>query len=185
MSEEQACPCPEAYPDWDGQDIDLSGWCVHDMPIKAFFHMPIAYDMYVAKQAENVEQLGLKERWPGLVLTRTKMFGGHIMRLVEDSESPSRLVRYLPPPFDVSVFLHHGGIGSVSKAVHEHQIKLVESGRRPKELYLAHLTCPVCEQRKGGDKILVLRRWVASRRMAANARPKEAGAAAREKNDDN
>jgi len=168
VTEQEGCPCPERYPDWDGQDVDLGGWCVHQMPIKTFFHMPIAYDMYLAKQAENVAQLGLRERWPGLVLTRTRLFGGSLTRLLEDAESPSRLVHYLPSPFNVSVFLHHGGIGSVSKAVHEHQIRLVEQGRRPKELYLAHLTCPVCEQRKGGDKILVLRRWVASRRMAAN-----------------
>jgi hypothetical protein len=41
-------------------------------------------------------------------------------------------------------------------------MQLFDMGRMPKELYLCYLTCPVCSEEKGGDKILLLRRWQAS-----------------------
>lgn len=170
--ENMLCACPDEYPDWAGQDISFAGWKVHSMPIKCFFHMPLAYDMYMSKQAESIEQLELTERWPGFVLSRTKMFGGNLLRIIEEGDSPSRLVQHLPTPFDVHVFMHNGGIGSVTKAVHQQQIDLVEMGRRPKELYMAHLTCPLCFERKGGDKIMVIRRWVSSKRMQSTVQRK-------------
>lgn len=167
MSEqEQQCACPEVYPDWDGKTLDLGGSCVHEMKISAFFHMPVAYDMYVSKQAANIDHLGLREKWPGLILTRTGMWGGKIIRILEDSDSPSRLVHYIPGSFWVKCQLHHGGIGTVPKAVHQMQIDMVEQGCMPKEFYLAHLTCPVCMERKGGeDKILIVRRFTANKRI--------------------
>jgi len=163
---EELCPCPETYPDWDGKSIDLSGYCVHEMRVASVFHMPVAFDMYVSKQAANIDHLELKEKWPGLVLSKTGMWGGKILRLLEDSQSSaSRLVHHLPTPFDVMVQLHEGGVGSVPKVVHKMQIAMVEKGCMPKEFYLAHLTCPVCAERKGGEKILIVRRYVANERV--------------------
>jgi len=164
MSDER-CPCPEEFPDWDGQSIDLSGACVHGMKISSIFHMPVAFDMYVSKQAANIDHLELTERWPGLVFSKTGLWGGKILRLIEEDESASRLVYHLPTPFEVMVKLHEGGVGTVPKAVHKMQIEMMEQGCMPKEFYLAHLTCPVCEERKGGDKILILRRYVANERI--------------------
>jgi hypothetical protein len=62
----------------------------------------------------------------------------------------------------VRVALHDGGIGTVQKTLQKQQMQLVDLGRAPKEVYLAHLTCPVCAESRGGDKILVARRWIAS-----------------------
>lgn len=164
--EEEQCACPETYPDWDGKTLELGGSCIHEMKIAAFFHMPIAYDMYVSKQAANLDHLELTEKWPGVILTKTGMFGGKIIRLLEDADSPSRLVRYIPGSFWVKCKLHHGGIGTVPKAVHKMQIEMVEQGCMPKEFYLVHLTCPLCMERKGGeDKILIVRRFVANKRI--------------------
>ena len=160
------CNCPDVYPDWDGQTMDLGGTCVHEMKFPAFFHMPVSYDMYVRKQASNLEQLELREKWPGLVLANTGIWGGKIIRLLEDSDSPSRFVYYLPGSFWVKCQLHRGGIGTVPKAAHQMQLDLVEQGCMPKELYLIHLTCPVCVEHKGGeDKILILRRFTSNKRM--------------------
>ena len=164
-TESVACPCPETYPDWNGKTINLGGWCVHEMKIASFFHMPIAYDMYVSKQAANIDHLEVTEKWPGFLMTKTGMWGGRIMRLLEDSDSPSRLVHYLPEPFYVQVKLHDGGVGTVAKAVHQMQIDMIEQGRIPKDLYLAHLTCPFCCEKKGGDKIMILRKFSANERI--------------------
>ena len=167
--EEERCPCPDVYPDWDGQSINLSGFCVHEMGVPSIFHMPVSFDMYVSKQAYNVQDLELTELWPGLVLSKTGMWGGKIIRLLKDSESSaSRLVHHLPSPFDVMVQMHEGGVGTVPKAVHKMQIAMVEKGCMPKEFYLAHLTCPACCDRKGGDKILIFRRYVANERVKQN-----------------
>ncbi len=166
--EKLPCPCPEEYPDWDGKSINLGGHCVHEMKISCYFHMPVAYDMYVLKQAENLQHLDLVEKWPGLILTKTGMFGGKVMRLLEDAQSPSRLVKYIAGDFHVMAQMHRGGIGTVPKAAHKMQIAMMEKGCMPKELYLIHLTCDECWERKGGDKILIVRRYVANTRIQRN-----------------
>ncbi|MDH5256953.1 MAG: hypothetical protein OEX07_03065 [Gammaproteobacteria bacterium] len=178
MSEER-CPCPEEYPDWDGKSINLSGYCVHEMKISSFFHMPVAYDMYVSKQAENIQSLELTERWPGFILTKTGMFGGKIIRILENAQSPSRLVHYIPGDFLVMAEMHDGGIGTTPKAAHKMQIAMVEKGCMPKELYLAHLTCDVCRDKKGGDKVLMLRRYTANKRVQSNLEEESRKAAER------
>lgn len=162
----ELCPCPESYPDWGGRSVDLSGFCVHGMKTTSILHMPVAFDMYVSKQAANVEHLELEELWPGFVLSKTGMWGGQILRLLKSSEeSASRLVYHLPPPFLVMAELHDGGVGSVPKAVHKMQIAMIEKGCMPKEFYLAHVTCDLCAERKGGDKILIVRRYVPNERV--------------------
>ena len=41
------------------------------------------------------------------------------------------------------------------------------SGKMPKELYISHLTCQRCEEERGSEKILLVRRWVESPRLKA------------------
>lgn len=156
------CGCPEVYPDWDGKDVDLCGYHVHRLPIPTFVHMPIAYELYVEKQRRAMASLGLKEIWPGFTLTRTGMLGGSLMRLLEAAQSSlSRYVRTLPCPFTLRGVLHHGNISTIHRAVREMQMYLIDRGSAPKELYICHLSCPACAERKG-ERILLLRRWVES-----------------------
>lgn len=165
VEQEQFCRCPDTWPSWDNTDQNLAGHHVHRMPIASFFHMPLAYDMYVGKQADNVHQLELKELWPGLVFTRTGIWGGEMLRLIEDAETASRLVQVLSPPFEMNFMIHHGGIGTVQKTLRKQQQYLTDLGRIPKALYMAHLSCPVCEARKGGEMIMLARRWEGSQRI--------------------
>jgi hypothetical protein len=65
----------------------------------------------------------------------------------------------LEADFKVRGFLHPGGIGTLKKSLRQLQNTLFDMGRMPKELYLCYLTCPVCSDSKGGEKILLLRRW--------------------------
>jgi len=160
------CGCPDQYPDWDGRDIDLAGQGVHILPIAALAHMPISYELYRAKQQQEFEKLGLKERWPGFTLTHTGMFGGKIMRLLESTDSPSRRVQVLPAPYKLRGRLHRGDVGTIKTAVQRTQAELLDAGHMPKELYLCYLTCPQCADKRGGDRILLLRRWVESPALA-------------------
>ncbi len=159
------CHCPTDYPAWDRQDVELSGACVHRLPITVLFSMPVSYDMYVERQRQEVVQLGLSERWPGLVMSRIGAFSGEILRLLTDDQSPSRRIQFLSGAFHVRGMLHNGGIGTIRESFLDLQRGLLEDGCMPKELYMAHLTCPVCAEAKGGDKILLLRRWVESPRL--------------------
>lgn len=161
----ESCACPASYPDWDGKDVSLAGLCVHELSLPTLFHMPLAYDLYVRKQAENIHQLGLQEKWQGLVFVRTGFVRGQLLRILEDAQSPSSQVKYLATPYDAAVTLHPGGIGTITKSVQAQQMKMFDEGKSAKELFLAHLTCPVCSERKGGDKILLVRRWVANARL--------------------
>ncbi len=159
------CGCPGEYPDWHEQDIDLGGQAVHRLPIPMLLHMPLAYEAYVQKQRQILEQLQLHERWPGLRLTQTGLFRGSLTCLLEDGQSMSRHVSHLPNPFLIRAYLHRGNVSTTRNAIRHVQMSLLDSGRIPKELYLCHLTCPHCSEVRGGDKILLLRRWQNSKKL--------------------
>lgn len=156
------CGCPEEYPDWHEQDIDLGGHCVHALPVPMVAHMPLSYDLYMHKQREEIQQLEVKERWPGFVMMATGAFRGRLLRLLENNDSPSRRIEYLPSPFQLRARLHPGDVGTIRQPVHEMQIDLLDKGRTPKELYLCYLTCTRCYEQRGGHKTLLLRRYVES-----------------------
>ena len=160
------CLCPASYPDWHLQDVDLGGQATHSLPMPTFFNMPLSYDAYVQRQQQDIEQLELQEQWPGLVLTRTGFIRGVLIRLLTNGDSPSRFVHYLESDFKLHGLLHPGGIGTIKDSLRALQNRLFDMGRMPKEVYLCYLTCPLCSERKGGDKILLLRRWKESPTLA-------------------
>lgn len=160
------CGCPGDYPNWQDQDIDLSHHAAHVLPIPTFLHMPLSYEIYRQRQQQEITQLELRERWPGFTLTRTGLLRGRVIRLLEDSESPSRHFAHLDNNFQLHALLHHGGIGTIRNSLREQQMKLLDSGRMPKEVYLCYLTCPRCYEERGGEKILLLRRWRQNQRLA-------------------
>ena len=157
-----SCACPEQYPDWDGKDVNLGGHCVHVLSIPMLLHMPLSYEMYLKRQYQDIEGLQLTETWPNLVLTRTGAFRGTIMRLLENVTSPSHRIEYLPNPFQLRGKLHSGDVGTIRNSVKQNQMELLDNGKLPKELYLCYLTCPLCQEQRGGNKILLLRRWTES-----------------------
>src|SRR3569833_3315730 len=145
------CGCPERFPEWDDQDIDLGGTLVHRLPIPMLMHMPLAYGFYVGRQQQMINQLGLAERRPGLLLTRTGFFRGSITRLLENARSPARNLHVLPRPYWVYAVLHHGNLSTGHKVIQQMQARIVDAGRRPRELYLVYLTCPQCAEERVGE----------------------------------
>jgi hypothetical protein len=160
------CGCPGDYPDWHSQDVDLSHHAAHVLPIATFLHMPLSYELYKQRQQNEIEQLELSERWPGFTLTRTGVLRGKLIRLLQDKTSPSRHFTRLPADFQLQGYLHQGGIGTIRNAVRQQQMQLLDNGRMPKEIYLSYLTCPRCSEQRGGERILLLRRWQTSQRLA-------------------
>ncbi len=171
----RGCACPERYPDWDGKDIDLGGHCIHTLTIPMLLHMPLGYEAYLKRQYQDIQELHLMESWPNLVLTRTGMFRGSIIRLLEKTSSPSHRIRYLPNPFHLHGKLHSGDVGTIRNSVRQIQMELLDSGKLPKELYMCYLTCPLCQDERGGHKILLLRRWKSSAflKKTENKRPEQ------------
>ena len=162
------CGCPEDYPDdWSGRDIDLGGHFIHRITIPTPVHMPLAFEAYLQKQHRSLTELGLRERWPGLALVETGLWRGSLTRLLDVEEGPpSRLVSYLPSPYNVRALLHHGNVGTLRPSLRRLQQDLLDEGRMPKTLYLCHLTCPHCSGARGGDRILLLRHWRESPALA-------------------
>lgn len=156
------CGCPAEYPDWDAKDLDLSNQLVHILNLPMFLHMPLAYTAYLNRQFSEISNLELTEKWPGLILTQTGFFRGRILSLLESEQTLSRHVKSLPMPFNLHGMLHNGGIDTMRKSALQLQAKLFDIGKMPKELYICHLTCLRCADERGGDKILLLRRWVES-----------------------
>ncbi len=160
------CGCPESFPDWDDQDINLGGHLVHEQTAPMFLHMPIAFDLYRQRQMDDIATLELHETWPGLALTRSASFRGSIVRLLDDETCPARRVHRLPNPFRLRVALHHGDIGGMRPLLRNMQSRLISSGRKPLEVYLAYLTCPLCAEQRGGNKIMLLRHWTPSEKIS-------------------
>ena len=160
------CGCPGEYPDWkNGQDVDLGAWLVHEMGTPMFIHMPIGFEAYLHKQHQDIERLGLTPRWPGFVLAKSAMFRGAIICPLADEQSPARHVHRLTNPFRARVALVHGDVGQIRGAISSMQSALLDEGLLPKSLYLAYLTCPRCEDERGGKKIMLLRHWLASDKL--------------------
>jgi hypothetical protein len=163
------CGCPGEYPSWNDEDVDLGGTCVHTLPIPTLFHMPVAYEAYLQRQQDEITRLELPEIWPGFALTRTGWLRGQIIRPLNNVHSPSRFVGFLPNPFTVRAKLHSGDVGTMRNSIQNMQSELIRGGKMPKELYLCYLTCPRCQDSRGGARILLLRRWQISRRLQARA----------------
>lgn len=172
------CGCPERIPDWDGQDLDLGGQLVHSLPMTTLLHMPLAFELYVKRQQQLIDALNLKEQWPGLVLVQTGFLRGALLRLLESMRSPARHLRVLPRPFCLRAALHQGNLSTARKPIQQMQMALVDGGRRPRELYLSYLTCPHCSGERGGEKMLLLRRWEESATLKKRLRRRSATKAA-------
>jgi len=167
-----SCHCPEEYPDWHEQDINLGGTPAHILPTAAFFYMPLSYDLYLRNQQAEIERLELQEKWPGFVISRAGFLRGALIRLLKTDSSPSRRFVNLDASYVLHGYLHNGGIGTIKNSTRKLQNKLFDLGRMPKELYLCYLTCPLCSEEKGGDKILLLRRWVDSETLLKRIKSK-------------
>lgn len=160
------CGCPTDYPkEWDGKDVDLGATLVHEQRVPMFLHMPIGFEACLDKQHKDIERLELTERWPGFVLSETAMFRGKILALLQEDSSPARGVYRLTNPYDVRVQLFRGDVGAIKQAVREMQSSLLDEGKLPKQLYLSYLTCPRCQDERGGMQIMLLRHWVKSPRL--------------------
>jgi len=173
MSTRLACGCPSTYPDWRSGDIDLGGQLVHNQKISMFMHMPIGYEAYLVRQKEDIERLELHEKWPGFNLTRTGAFRGQMLCPLIEENSPARNIELLKNPFHLRVHLLRGDVSEIRKAVRSMQSDLLDEGLMPKELYMSYLTCPECEEERGGKRILLLRHWLKSTKLKARLNKKK------------
>ena len=162
----ETCHCPEEYPDQHEQDIDLCNTPAHILPTAAFFYIPLSYDLYLRNQQAEIDRLELQEKWPGFVISCAGFLRGQLIRLLNTESSPSRRFVTLDANYVLHGYLHDGGIGTIKKSTRKLQNILFDMGRMPKELYLCYLTCPICEEKKGGDKVLLLRHWVESKTLS-------------------
>ncbi len=162
------CGCPAHPPDWRG-DLDLGGMLVHEMPVPMFLHMPIGLEAMRERQLADIARLELHERWPGFVLLRTGMLRGRLVLPLAEEHSPARRVLRLPMPFHVRAVLHKGPITRLKDTIRAMQRELIQEAKMPRELYLAYLNCPRCEKGESA-RVLVVRRWEASPRLARKLR---------------
>ncbi|MDQ6972997.1 MAG: hypothetical protein Q9M30_10135 [Mariprofundaceae bacterium] len=161
------CGCPSEYPRWDGEDVDMGAWLMHEQGAPMFLHMPIGYESYLDRQHKDIKRLHLTERWPGFVLTQSAALRGRILCPLSEDTSPARHTLRLSNPFHVRSKLVRGDVGSIKNEVRVMQSSLLDEWRMPKELFLCYLTCPRCQEERGGIQILLLRHWVPSPTLKA------------------
>jgi len=161
------CGCPSSYPNWNHGDIDLGGQLVHRLKIPMFMHMPIGYEAYLLKQKDDIERLELHEKWPGFNLTCTGALRGQILCPLVEEKSPARNLMTLPQPFHLRIHLFHGDVTEMRTTIRKMQSEILDDGLMPKELYLSYLTCPICEENRGGKRVMLIRRWAKSKKLEA------------------
>jgi len=160
------CGCPPEYPDWDNRDIDLGGYLMQRTTLPMLLHMPIGFEARLHRQYEAIKNHGLHERWPGLALSQTGLFRGQLLCPLQEESSPLHSIIRLPNPYPLRCKLIHGDIGNIKQTVRTMQSELLDIARMPKELYLAYLTCPACQKERGGNRIMILRHWTKSPKLA-------------------
>ncbi|MBF0282824.1 MAG: hypothetical protein HQM07_09710 [Zetaproteobacteria bacterium] len=165
-----ACGCPAHFPKWHNQDIDLGATLVHEQGAPMFLHMPIGYEASLDRQLKDIQRLGLHEQWPGFGLTQSAMFRGKILAPLEEASSLSHKTYRLSNPYMLRVRLFKGDIGGIKKTVKEIQSSLLDEGKMPKELFLSYLTCPQCQEKRGGMQLMVLRHWIQSDKLQQKIR---------------
>jgi len=159
------CGCPSEFPHWDNEDVNLGAWLVHEQKVRMFLHMPIGYEAYLDRQHKDIQQLQLHERWPGFILTQSAAFRGRILCPLAEDNSPARNTFRLSNPFYVRTKIVRGDVGSIKGEVRIMQSSLLDEGKMPKELFLSYLTCPRCQDKRGGTQIMLLRHWVKSKKL--------------------
>ncbi|MDX8408629.1 MAG: hydrolase [Mariprofundales bacterium] len=160
------CGCPPEYPDWDNRDIDLGGSLMQRTTLPMFLHMPIGFEARLHRQYEIIRGHRLHERWPGVALSQTGIFRGQLLCPLQEERSPLHGVIRLPNPYQLRCKLIHGDIGNIKLAVRTMQSELLDIARMPAALYLAYLTCPACKEERGGNRIMILRHWTKSPKLA-------------------
>jgi len=133
--------------------------------IRFFEGVDMDKQAYLLKQKEDIERLELHESWAGFNLTRTGAFRGQMLCPLLEEHSPARHVMNLANPFHLRVKMFHGDVTDIKATVRAMQSELLDEALMPKELYLSYLTCPVCEEERGGKRMLLLRRWVKSDKL--------------------
>jgi len=63
------------------------------------------------------------------------------------------------------VHLLHGDVADMRQVVRLMQSELLDEALLPKELFLSYLTCPACEEERGGKRLMILRHWVKSAKL--------------------
>ncbi len=159
------CGCPSEFPDWDGKDIDLGATLVHEQKSAALFGMPIGFEAYLDRQHQDIEKLELTEQWPGFVLAETGLFRGRILALLAEEQSMARRTYRLPDPYMLRARLFQGNVSQIKGTIRSMQSELFDAGRMPKNLFLSYLTCPRCQESRGGQQIMLLRHWVESPKL--------------------
>jgi len=82
-----------------------------------------------------------------------------------EENSPARNIEILKNPFHLRVHLLHGDVTDIRKQVRKMQSELLDEGLMPKELYMSYLTCPLCEEERGGKRLLLIRRWLKNTKL--------------------
>lgn len=164
-----ACGCPPVFPDWNGKDVNLGGHLVHGQKQSMFMHMPIGHEAKLDLQFKDMQRLDLHAKWPGFVLSRSAMFRGQLLCLLKEDHSPARSVFSLARPFQLRVLLFHGDVADVRLHVAKMQSGLLDEGKMPKSLFLAYLTCPRCQEERGGMQVMLLRQWVLNEKLRQKA----------------
>jgi len=136
-------------------------------------HMPIGYEAYLVRQKEDIERLELTEKWPGFNLTRTGAFRGQMLCPLIEENSPARNISVLKNPFNLRLHLLRGDVSEIKTQVRKMQSELLDEGLMPKELYMSYLTCPLCEEKQGGKRLFLARRWIKNPKLKERLNKKQ------------
>jgi len=146
---------------------------VQHTTLPMFLHMPIGFEARLHMQYETIHAHGLHERWPGITLSQTGMFRGQLLCPLREESSPLHGTVRLSNPYQLRCRLLRGDMGKIKTAVRTMQSELLDRALLPKELFLAYLNCPTCRNGDDDARIMVMRHWIHSPKLAERIRKQQ------------
>jgi len=149
------CGCPIIVDEeWEGKTFSWKDRTFFAQPVKFFFRAPIDVEEQVGRAGEAMEKRGYMLEEPLTVLIEEGQFAGRVLIGILPPETPDPHVVTMG---DVSV------VGTVVarkepklgvKTLKGFKERLELQGRKVKQMYVWHVTCPTCSRLEGFKSVV-------------------------------
>ncbi len=159
MTRQTTCNCPEiSDQDWHMKDQDWSGRIFYFDYLQHFFNLPLGFAKRLSEIKLEIARKGYQLLESEVILYQPGLFQGRILLEIKDPEQYDANVEVFENARVLSrVF--SGPRNKLGAAVAELKaFTLDRTHIEPGIIYYWHTTCPVCTDKRGGDKTVLFAR---------------------------
>lgn len=149
-----ACGCPTINPaDWEGKLFNWEGKAFFYKHVKYLFSVPLNVERKMAEAAQMIEQRGYILEEPLMILAREGRFKGTIFVAILPTEGEDKSVINVPP-CALAATVYQRKEAKIGPGVKAFKRRLEAEKKRVKDIYLWHVSCPMCAAKHGYKTII-------------------------------